>query len=318
MGIRCEFIVKLAKELGRPVTIYDLETTGLPQQGPVGIVEVACATVLPNGQAFIYDSLIKPDVKFTAKAQEITGITMAMVQNAEPWTKRYAQHFQEMAKSHLMIGFNNETFDDKVINAVGLRLGMPATIEKSADVRKLYLRLTEQKGNAAGKLMDVAAYYGVTPQGAYHRAKADVTATMEILDVMLEIYGMDRVISLIEKEKVPLEPKSIKAFCEKNPEGTFDELVQFLGKKPEAISFELGAAIDERFVDGMQFADKSMIEQLVVATFEAPENVLKEKKLKVWKNYFQLRALDPSYVEIRVALLQAGIEWSSLKPLTPP
>ena len=324
MNIRVDNVSRLAKLLGAPIVVYDTETTGLPQQGPVGITEFVGYVFVPSGAVLTYGSLINPELPIQPDAARLTGISQHMVQDKENWGVRYAGNIKQLVElGAYFVGFNNQSFDNKRLEEQGVRYGQPCKIEKTFDVRKMHLSFVQKPLNSAGKLAQVAGYYGVTAQGDLHRAGADAAMTVEVLDVLIEVFTMDAAIEYVKMVNTEdkgaaskmLTKNNIATFFKRNPDASVQECASYFSKPVDKCLFEISACIDERLIAGLGLRDEAMIQQLLPAIIEAPDEVIKEKKLKAWKEYFQLRALTPDYIQIRFALLDANLSWASLKPL---
>jgi DNA polymerase-3 subunit epsilon len=180
----------LVQHLGRPLTVYDLETTTLRGRANFGITEVACMMVLPErANVIAFGHLINPERALDPRAVAVTGITSDMVAGAQTWGVRYAKLFQALAHEHVLCGFNNHTFDNPALRDMGARYGYPIeSFVATLDVRALHLRLTAATSRA-GRLEEIAAGYGVHAQTALHRASADAWLTLETLDAMVRRYS---------------------------------------------------------------------------------------------------------------------------------
>lgn len=324
MNVRVDNVSRLAQLLGFPLVAYDLETTGLPQHGPVAITEYAGMVFLPSGAVLHYGSLINPEAPIQPDAARLTGISQDMVADKENWGQRFAGNIKQLIDvGAYFFGFNNASFDNKRLEEQGARYNVPCKIEKTFDVRRMHLTFVQKPLNSSGKLAQVAGYYGVTAQGSLHRATADTVMTVEILDVMIELFTIEAVVEYIKMINTAdkntasqmLTKKNLEMFFKRQPDATLQECAAYFSKPIEKCLFEISACIDERLIAGIGLRDEDMIQKLMPAIIEAPETVINEKKLKAWKEYFQLRALTPDYIQIRFALLDANLTWASLKPL---
>lgn len=316
-------VAELARRLGGHITIYDLETTTFRGRPNFGIMEVACFMVTPQGPGLAFDSLINPERSIEPKVSELTGLTNRDVMRAETWGKRYASLFARMAKEQWVAGFNNKTFDNPAVIDMSVRYGPKIErFEKTFDVRELHLTLSASKSRK-GNLEETAALYGVFPRGHLHRAKADVALTLELLNAIIDVYGLDAVCELILPKAADaydrLTAQAIARYVKssKRQSVTLEALSQAFGKDVSTVSFELGKAIDERLVDPEVFAHSDAQAWLEQALLEVNTEVLTAGKLKPLHDALAADAqaaglLD--YVQLRVALLRAGLDWASLKP----
>lgn len=321
LHVRIKNVLELATRLGRHVTIYDLEGTGF--RGPrFGITEVACFTVAPNATSgALYGHLINPEETITPQAVKITGITQAMVSGAELWSLRYAALFKQMAASHWVGGFNCKSFDFHAVIDMNAKYGMP--FEKFAygfDVMTLHHQLAASK-TRAGNLVEIAALYGIKPQGTLHRATADTILTVELLDAIIETFGIDAVLTrLLPKQQGAVDKltaQAIAKYAKGKPLVTLDDLTTAFAADESKVSYVLGQAIDENLVDPKVFAAADVQSWLTEAFINVDGNLLMQGKLKPL--YERLSEGKPEsirldYVQLRVAMHLAELPWSSRKP----
>lgn len=312
----------LVKRLGKPVTIFDLETTTFRGRPNFAIIEVACFTVTAAGPGIAYSSLIDPEKLIEPKVEELTGITQAMVKGKETWGQRWAQWFETLAVQSWIAGFNSDTFDVPAVIELNARYGHPvAAFPLSFDVRELHLKLSGSKSRK-GKLEEVAAAYGVKPSGALHRAMADVILTLETLHRIIDVYGLDAVCEVILPKRADAVDKlsavAISRYVKGKPRVTSAELAKAFATEERLVGFEVGKAIDERMVDPDVFANDSAQAWFSQALVELDTDLLVSGRLKPIQEALVQEAPDKSwvdYVQLRIALLRAGLSWASLKPV---
>lgn len=180
----------LARNLGRPLTFYDLETTTFLGNPTSGITEVAAVHIHPDGSVTQQSALVNPENPISEKASEVTGITQDMVDNQPNWGAQARDYFVHWGLHHTMLGFNNLAFDDKYVVDQNLRYGNVATqFKDSRDVRSFW-RLMMLTLNGKGKLGEIAQRYGLSAEGA-HRAIFDVRMTARVFENMLMEKGVD-------------------------------------------------------------------------------------------------------------------------------
>lgn len=314
-------VTNLARRLGGHVALFDLETTTFRGRANFGIMEVAVAVITMQGDLLTLQALINPERNIDPTASAITGLTQKDVAGAELWGDRYAALFAKMAKEQWVGGFNNHTFDQPAVIDMNARYGQKfEKFEKSFDVRNLHLDLSNSKSRK-GNLLETAALYGVTPRGALHRAKADTILTMELLDGIIALYGLDAVCDRIQPKPEGafdvLSAKSVAKYVKSKASVTVPQLAKAFGKDVGTAAFEVGKAIDERLVSPEVFAVQSAQEWLDAALVEVDAQLLSQGKLKplhdvLVKSQPEVGMVD--YVQLRIALLRAGVPWASLKP----
>lgn len=179
-------IFRLAREVGTPISFFDLETTGLGHRLPsFGITEFAFLAVMPNGQAHAHSKLLNPENPIEDRAREVTGIDNAMVAGA-PNFGVHADKILRMMEKSLMVGFNCDSFDTPALLGQIDRYQAPRPAEwKSVDLYKVWKDVQNTK---RGKQTEVAEHYGVPFTNA-HRALADCSALADILEQMLWRHG---------------------------------------------------------------------------------------------------------------------------------
>lgn len=315
-------VADLAKRLSRHIAVYDLETTALRGHANFGITEVCCFVVAPTGTGVEMSSLINPEQRIGTRALELTGITQKMVNDKETWGLKYAALFKRMGEGECWVcGFNNGTFDNPAVLEMNALYGKPfEKFERTFDVRRLHLKLSGAKSQA-GSLKVIAQMYDVFPRGNLHRATADVYLTLELLNAMVELYGLEAVVSLVEDKPDgaldKLSTPAVAKFVRSKKSVSVEELAARFKKDPKIVSFEVSKAIDERLVNPEIFAIATAQEWLNEALHSVEAEVLMQGKLKPIMEHLTASSAssDIDYVQLRIALLTAGVSWSSLKPL---
>jgi DNA polymerase III epsilon subunit-like protein len=322
MEISFNNVIKLAARLGRSVHVFDLECTTFRGMANFGITEVAGFRVWPDKDSgAIYSHLINPEREISREAQKLTGITQSMVADKEVWGARYAADYRRMAGDTWLTGYNIKTFDLHAVKDMNERYGHPIDGFKYVfDVRDLHLNLSCAE-NKKGTLTEVAAMYGVTPKGGAHRATADVVMTLEVLDKIIDLFGLDAVLDRIlpkaDGAYDKLTAQAIAKFVKNKKLVTLPELAKAFVTDEKKVGFELGRAIDERLVDPRIFAAADTQHWLTEALVEVDGDLVVGGKLKPL--YEALAPTKPAglqldYVQLRVALSNMGMDWSSRKP----
>ena len=177
----------IAAKMGKVLTFYDLETTTFLNNPTFGITEVAAVHVHPDGKVTQQSMLVNPENPISQAASEITGISQDMVDHEPHWGAEARDYFFHWARQHVMIGFNNLSFDNKGVIDQNKRYGANDTeFTDSRDVRSIWRLMTS---SPKGRLGEIAERYGINPEGA-HRAIYDVRMTARVLDSMLNEAGV--------------------------------------------------------------------------------------------------------------------------------
>lgn len=326
ISIECKLIVELVRRLKRPLTVYDLEGTGF-RCATFGITEVSALTILPDGRAMLYGGLVNPEFPITTKARQLTGITDKMVAGQENWGVRYARHFDKISREHIICGYNINTFDNPAVIDQNARYGITTPkFSGVVDVRRLYQKVANVK-NQSGKLVEVAAAYGVQPKGDAHRAAADVIMTAELLEAILAKHGEDVFMELLngtasrnrarggDKEDLVSD---IVAHIQVRGFTSFEVMATSLGVTVKDLEFPVCRAIDNALVDAFQFAHaptRTWLKSALPAFFasQGPFDG-KMKPLLDTLSENQPAGAQLSYIQLRVGLLDAGYVWGMLKP----
>ena len=321
LQVRISHILELATRLERHITIFDLEGTGFRGKN-FGITEVACFTVAPNADSgVLFGHLINPEELITPQAVKITGITQAMVAGAELWSQRYAELFRDIAATHWVGGFNCKSFDFHAVLDMNTKYGMPfEKFEYGFDTMTLHHNLCGNK-KRGGNLVEIAALYGVAPQGSLHRATADTILTVELFDAIIETFGIDAVLARLQPKPQgaydKLTAQAIAKYSKNKKLVTVPDLALAFSADESKISYELGRAIDENLVDPRIFAAADVQDWLIEAFMNVDNVLLTQGKLKPL--YERLSEGKPAsipldYVQLRIGLHLAELTWSSRKP----
>lgn len=184
----------LSKRIGRPISIFDLETTGLLDAEELGITEIAILTVYPDGNVNRFQTLIQPDYDIPARVTAITGITDSMVIEKPNFPEVWGS-IKECFENNAIFGFNSNRFDIQVLQSQLLRYGIkPLDNVRSYDVRIWHHITTPNHRNAEkglkGSLGEVSVHWNIPVPKELHRAGADVEVTTDIMEALLLEHGI--------------------------------------------------------------------------------------------------------------------------------
>jgi DNA polymerase-3 subunit epsilon len=168
--------------LRKPLVILDLETTGVSVAFD-RIVEFSALKVTPGGVEEWLTLRINPGIPISPEATRIHGITDADVA-AEPHFKDVARRIASFLEGCDLAGFNSMKFDIPVLCEEFLRVNVdfdPAR-HRYVDVQVIFHKKEQRTLSAAYKF-----YCDMELENA-HSARADTSATYEILKAQLDRY----------------------------------------------------------------------------------------------------------------------------------
>jgi DNA polymerase III epsilon subunit-like protein len=203
---------KFAKKRKSPITIFDLETTtNIPYVKWMGITEVGFLTIYPDGSIKQTSALVNPERNIPPKVRELTGIMNEDVRGQPTWDA-WKHRFHKIASEHLVIGYNCASFDCVIVEKQNERYGLSGTLFANIlDARFL--------PDVRGKLEKAAGSFGIT-SNSYHRAMADVWATVFVVEAVAVKYGLEILESHIRKPSHSKKrPSSGSASFSRNKKG---------------------------------------------------------------------------------------------------
>lgn len=159
------------------VVVLDTETTGL---NPDKTDEILSLTIIDLNGAILFNELVKPEErKRWPKAQDVHGITPAMVEDKKPLVT-YQDELQDIwSQIDLIVGYN-VMFDTNFIYLSGLSLKRrPQEFDVMKEFAPVFGEWDEYHGNYRWpKLMQCAQYYKVDDFDA-HTSLGDTEATRQ-------------------------------------------------------------------------------------------------------------------------------------------
>ena len=327
VDLNLPILTKIARKYNKIITFLDLETTTFIGSPGFGITEIGMLHLYPDGTLTEQTSLINPEFEIPLDVQEITHITNEMVADMPTWGVSACELTKQIAYNNIVIGFNSIGFDfPAIINQNERYQEFDTVFTKPKDVRS-YWRLIS--GKASGRLVDIAATYGIVNAGA-HRAMIDVIMTALVLEKFLEIKGIDFFDhpggALNPRRKLEMEFVNVEK-SEQHPTGHLnrrDLIVQhinngltdykFLMKETGFSEYDLNFLIGDLLIDGeidihayrnneAQMWLKERVPYIIHHTWEIQENRGKLKPLML--------AMDPvpkfvDYIQLRIFIIQYG------------
>jgi len=172
--------MKLA--IDKPTIVLDLETTGLSVTED-RIIQIAMLKMNPDGTEELKTRYINPERTIPPMVVKLTGINDDMVKNEPPFSK-IAKGMLAFIGDSDIITFNGNRFDIPFLmesfSREGLELDM--TNRRYVDVKRIFHRMEPRDLKSAYRM-----FMGKPLEHA-HDAGADVKATIDVLEAMIEAY----------------------------------------------------------------------------------------------------------------------------------
>lgn len=159
--------------------VFDLETTGLSWQQD-DIIEISAVRVKKGKVEDSFTTLVNPGRKIPWQATRVNGITDEMAANAPELSAVFA-NFLAFVGENVLVGHNIQAFDLKFIYAASERL-FGKTVENDY-IDTLYMARQCLPQLSHYKLVDLAAYFNISAQGA-HRALNDCLMNQKCFEKM--------------------------------------------------------------------------------------------------------------------------------------
>ena len=208
-------VERLARELAgqllltRPLVCVDLEATGV-WPGHDRIVQIATASIFPDGRVSTWSSLVNPEQPMPSVALAVHGITDAMVASA-PTFAQLAQTVGALLSECDLTGYNVERYDRRLLAAEFRRAGHedPTVGARVIDAYTIFVRQEPRSLDAALR------FYGVVEGQAdrqAHDARSDVEATVAVLAAQLTTYtDLPKTVADLHAWLYPSDPNRIDA-----------------------------------------------------------------------------------------------------------
>ena len=201
----------LLKELekGRPLIVFDLETTGLKKLTD-RILSFSAVKVTYDGISFRevnrINQFINPEMQIPQEVSNINGITNEMVAD-KPTEDEAAEIIKGfIGENAIVAGYNSKNFDEGFVDAMYQRVfGENFSYDLHTDVFPMAKELLESDKY---KLSVVAEKYGLDMGLTFHQSMDDVIATTRVLQLALGVYKK----RIREKELGIEQPKQFEYF----------------------------------------------------------------------------------------------------------
>lgn len=157
--------------------VFDLETTGISTACDE-VIEISGVKVRDGRVVEEFTNLVNPGRPIPCAASRVNGITDAMVCNA-PVFGDVLERFLDFVGNDVLVGHNIHTFDMKFIYRDSEKIFGQIPDNDYVDTLQMARRCLP--GLAAYKLVDLAEFYGISPQGA-HRALNDCRMNQQVFE----------------------------------------------------------------------------------------------------------------------------------------
>ena len=186
-------------QLTRPLTFFDLETTGVDPDND-RIVQIALVRVEPGGARRTFTSLVNPGRPIPPQATAVHHITDDDVKD-QPQFPALRGEVERMLAGSDLAGYNSIRFDGPLLQAELHRAGSELDLRGAKHIDGLVIfRLMEPRNLTAA----YRKFCGKELADA-HSALADTEATLEVLDAQVGFY-----------DAVPADVDALHALC--NPD----------------------------------------------------------------------------------------------------
>lgn len=172
--------------LKRPLIVFDLEATGLDLVKD-RIIQISYIKVMPDGEESREGIFVNPERKIPQEVQELTHITQADVENAQPF-REIAPRLAATFKGCDFCGFNSNKFDVPMLSEEFSRAQVPFDFSECLliDAQNIYHKMERRNLAAAYKF-----YTGHKMEDDFlaHRADQDAEATYRVLMGEIDMYA---------------------------------------------------------------------------------------------------------------------------------
>lgn len=170
--------------------VVDVETTGTdPRTDRI----VQMAAVIVNGRGDVvdtFDTVVRPQnpSHYVHGAQDIHGISEQDVEQGMP-LREALQRLWSVSDGHLFAA-HNARFDIDFLHAESERVGLDTKVDRYIDTLEL-ARRTDVSRERRHSLDALCRHYGIERERS-HEAKADATATAELLLHLIREVGVEK------------------------------------------------------------------------------------------------------------------------------
>lgn len=163
------------------LVVFDFETTGMSPDMGDRAIEIGAVLIESGRITDRYQRLMNPGIKIPRFIENLTGITNAMIADAENNAQAMAGFYEFIQGRNLVA--HNASFDERFLRAEFKRIKKPfsASIGCSLLAARRVLPLASNH-----QLQTLAEYRQLPVNGHYHRALADAEVTAHLWLTMLD------------------------------------------------------------------------------------------------------------------------------------
>jgi len=164
-------------DLARPLTVFDLETTGVDTDADE-IIDIGLMQVSPKGQVRSFQSLVKPTQRTVSdEITELTGISADMLTDAPTFAELVGE-LKSFFQGSDLAGYNAQGFDLPMLESAYQRIGQTLPGPPDRQVLDAYHIFRKYVPHSLERA--VQHYTGMLFHQE-HRALSDVDATLRVL-----------------------------------------------------------------------------------------------------------------------------------------
>lgn len=168
--------------LADSIVVLDFETTGLSPDMGDRAIEIGAVRLVDGVVVDQFQELMNPGFRITGFIEEYTGITNAMLVEADSCANVMARFVDFIGDFNLLA--HNATFDKRFLDAELDRLSLSYPGQVSCSLLASRRVFQQAPNHKLGTLVD---YVNLPVQGDFHRALFDAQMTAEVWVVMLDV-----------------------------------------------------------------------------------------------------------------------------------
>lgn len=200
-------------ELANSLVVVDFETTGLSPENGDRAIEIG-AVKLVNGEVVdTFQALMNPGRRVDSFIESYTGISNAMLADAEPCAVVMKDFSQFLGNSHLLA--HNASFDKKFLEAEFARIDTTYSGRFLCSLllaRRIFLTAPNYK------LATLINFTNIAENGHYHRALYDAQMTAKLWTTLLQ--------TIEQKYSLTAVDFSLLETLQKTPKHSIEKAVQ--------------------------------------------------------------------------------------------